>query len=139
MQNTLFSFDCPVFPEWTRRHLIFFRTRQNKDRLIIWWFGTIWFKLLPKKKVSAGTHSYLPRAGYFRLMFLKHYTGLRDEKLFAAIHINYAYEMFCVCHLKVGEEICDNASVTNKFSFNFSKITSLILLAKQIVSGLLSP
>jgi len=54
------------------------------------------------------------------MMFLKHYTGLSDEKLIATFQTNYAYQMFCGCRLKVGEETYDNAFVNRKFSFNFS-------------------
>jgi hypothetical protein len=50
-------------------------------------------------------------------MFLKHYTGLSDEKLLAAFQTNYAYQMFCGCRLKVGEIIRDNAFVSRTRSY----------------------
>lgn len=74
-------------------------------------------RLLPEKRNPAGAPSYLPRAGYFGLMFLKHYTGLSDEKLLAAFQTNYAYQMFCGCRLKVGEVIRDNAFVSRTRSY----------------------
>lgn len=112
MQNTLFSFDSPVFPEW-----YFFNNSTELGRIykLIPWDDLV--KLLPEKKNPAGAPSYLPRAGYFGLMFLKHYTGLSDEKLLAAFQTNYAYQMFCGCRLKVGQVIRDNAFVSRTRSY----------------------
>ena len=112
MQNTLFSFDSPVFPEW-----YFFNNSTELGRIykLIPWDDLV--KLLPEKKSPAGAPSYLPRAGYFGLMFLKHYTGLSDEKLLAAFQTNYAYQMFCGCRLKVGQVIRDNAFVSRTRSY----------------------
>lgn len=50
-------------------------------------------------------------------MFLKHYTGLSDDKLLAAFQTNLAYQMFCGCRLKVGETIRDNAFVSRIHTF----------------------
>lgn len=112
MQNTLFSFDSPVFPEW-----YFFNNSTELGRIykLIPWDDLV--KLLPEKKNPAGAPSYLTRAGYFGLMFLKHYTGLSDEKLLAAFQTNYAYQMFCGCRLKVGQVIRDNAFVSRTRSY----------------------
>jgi transposase, IS5 family len=112
VQNTLFSFDSPIFPEWH-----FFKNSTELGRIfnLIPWDELV--KLLPEKKNPASAPSYLPRAGYFGLMFLKHYTSLSDEKLLAAFQTNYAYQMFCVCRLKVGEVIRDNAFVSRTRSY----------------------
>lgn len=112
MQNTLFSFDSPIFPEW-----YFFKNSTELGRIynLIPWDELV--NLLPEKKNPSGAPSYLPRAGYFGLMFLKHYTSLSDEKLLAAFQTNYAYQMFCGCRLKVGEVIRDNAFVSRTRSY----------------------
>ena len=112
MQNTLFSFDSPVFPEW-----YFFNNSTELGRIykLIPWDDLV--KHLPEKKNPAGAPSYLPRAGCFGLMFLKHYTGLSDEKLLAAFQTNFAYQMFCGCRLKVGQVIRDNAFVSRTRSY----------------------
>lgn len=107
MQTTLISFDSPIFPEYH-----FFK---NSTELGLIYDVIPWQELeslLPTKKNPAGAPSYLPRQGYFGLMFLKHYTGLSDEKLLAAFQTNWAYQMFCGCRLKVGEVIRDNAFVS---------------------------
>lgn len=112
MQNTLFPFDSPIFPEYH-----FFKNCTELG----WIYDIIpWPELehlLPAKKNPAGAPSYLPRQGYFGLMFLKHYTGLSDEKLLAAFQTNWAYQMFCGCRLKVGEVIRDNAFVSRIRAF----------------------
>ena len=38
-------------------------------------------ELLPEKRTMVGAPSWLPKQGYFGLMFLKHYLKLSDEKL----------------------------------------------------------
>ena len=53
-------------------------------------------KLLPPKKSFRGAPSYLPPAGLFGLMFLKHYSGMSDEKHIDAFNTNYAYQVFVV-------------------------------------------
>lgn len=107
MQSTLFSFDSPIFPEYH-----FFKNCTELGRIydVIPWQELA--QLLPQKKNPSGAPSYLPRQGFFGLMFLKHYTSLSDEKLLAAFQTNWAYQMFCGCRLKVGEVIRDNAFVS---------------------------
>jgi len=43
-------------------------------------------KLLPEKKSPRGCPSWLDNKGLIGLMFLKHYTGLSDEKLLERFH-----------------------------------------------------
>ncbi|MCP9768349.1 transposase [Lacihabitans sp. LS3-19] len=107
VQNTLFSFDSPIFPEW-----YFFNNSTELGRIykLIPWNDLV--KVLPEKRHPAGAPSYLPKAGYFGLMFLKHYTGLSDEKLMAAFQTNFSYQMFCGCRLKLNEVIRDNAFIS---------------------------
>ncbi|MCP9766739.1 transposase, partial [Lacihabitans sp. LS3-19] len=107
VQNTLFSFDSPIFPEW-----YFFNNSTELGRIykLIPWDDLV--KVLPEKRHPAGAPSYLPKAGYFGLMFLKHYTGLSDEKLMAAFQTNFSYQMFCGCRLKLNEVIRDNAFIS---------------------------
>ena len=45
-------------------------------------------------------------------MFLKHYTGLSDEKLLTAFQTTWAYQMFCGCRLKIDEVIRDNTFIS---------------------------
>lgn len=106
-QDTLFPFDSPVFPEYH-----FFKNCTELGRLydVIPWKALV--KLLPVRKTLRGAPPRLPLEGYFGLMFLKHYTGLSDEKLLAAFQSNWAYQMFCGCRLKVGQPIRDNAFVS---------------------------
>ncbi len=103
-QDTLFPFDSPIFPQYH-----FFKNSCELGKIydLIPWKELE--KLLPRKKNLSGAPSYLPRQGYFGLMFLKHYTGLSDEKLLAAFQTNWCYQMFCGCRLQVGEIIGDNA------------------------------
>ncbi len=51
--------------------------------------------LLPKKKTLRGAPAWLPPQGFFGLMFLKHYTGLSDEKLLERFHTDWAMQLFC--------------------------------------------
>jgi hypothetical protein len=129
MQNTLFSFDSPVFPEW-----YFFNNSTELGQIykLIPWDDLV--KLLPEKKNPAGAPSYLPRAGYFGLMFLKHYTALSDEKLLAAFQTNYAYQMFCGCRLKVGQVIRDNAFVSRTRSY-LAKYCDMVKVQKVLVEA----
>ncbi|MGL4631833.1 MAG: hypothetical protein ACRCVT_11590 [Leadbetterella sp.] len=76
MQFTLFSSDSSIFPEL---HYFNNFTELGKIHKVISWEELV--KLLFEKKNPQGATSFLPRVGYFGLMFLKHYTGLSDEKL----------------------------------------------------------
>jgi len=76
MQYTLFDLNSLVFAKWYN-----FKNATELGRIYdtIDWDGLV--ALLPLKKNPAGAPSWLPKQGYFGLMFLKHYTGLSDEKL----------------------------------------------------------
>jgi len=106
MQNTLFSLDDPRFHQ-----LYYFRncTELGAIYKAIPWEELV--KLLPPKKSFRGAPSYLPPAGLFGLMFLKHYSGMSDEKLLDAFNTNYAYQMFCGCIINPLHPIRDKAFV----------------------------
>lgn len=129
MQSTLFSFDSPIFPEY---HFFKNCTELGRIYAVIPWQELE--QLLPSKKNPSGAPSYLPRQGYFGLMFLKHYTGLSDEKLLAGFQTNWAYQMFCGCRLKVGEVIRDNAFVSRIRSF-LSKHCDILKVQNVLISA----
>lgn len=68
--------------------------------------------LLPKKKTMRGAPGWLGRRGLFGLMFLKHYTGLSDEKLLERFHTDWAMQLFCGVLLQDNERIRDTAFVS---------------------------
>src|SRR5690606_36692301 len=68
--------------------------------------------LLPQKKTLRGAHSWLPPQGLFGLMFLRHYTGLSDEKLLERFHTDWAMQLFCGVLLQENERIRDKAFVS---------------------------
>ncbi|MDR6560587.1 MULTISPECIES: transposase [unclassified Arcicella] len=74
-------------------------------------------KLLPKKTTIVGAPSWLPSRGFFALMFLKHYTGLSDEKLLEDFHTNWAMQVFCGVLLTDNERIKDNSFVSRVRSY----------------------
>ena len=106
MQNTLFSLDDPRF-----HRLYYFRncTELRAIYKAIPWEELV--KLLPSKKSLRGAPSYLPPAGLFGLMLLKHYSGMSDEKLLDAFNTNYSYQMFCDCVINPLHPIRDRAFV----------------------------
>lgn len=77
--------------------------------------------LLPEKKKkknkSSGTPSWFNRHGILALMFLKHYTGLSDEKLVERINTDYAFQLFCGIRLSVTEQIKDLSIVSRARCF----------------------
>ena len=76
MQDTLFdlnsanSYKLYIFKNYTNLGAIY--------QAINW---TSLVELLLEKKTMVGAPSWLPKQGYFGLMFLKHYLKLSDEKL----------------------------------------------------------
>ena len=65
-------------------------------------------ELLPEKKTMVGAPSWLPKQGYFGLMFLKHYLKLSDEKLLERFNTDWAIQLFCGTLLSDNEMIRDN-------------------------------
>ncbi len=112
MQYTLFDFDSPNFTKW---YLFKTTTVLGKIYQTIDW-GSL-ENLLPKKTTICGAPSWLPTQGLFGIMFLKHYTGLSDEKLLEAFHTNWAMQMFCGVLLADNERIKDNAFVSRIRSY----------------------
>lgn len=107
MQCTLFSLESNYTTKW-----YIFKNSTELGKL----YDTIpWdelTKLLPEKKNPAGAPAWLPRQGYFGMMFLKHYTGLSDEKLLDSFHTDYAMQLFCGVLLEENEKIKNNSFVS---------------------------
>jgi IS5 family transposase len=112
MQYTLFDLNSPVFVKWYN-----FKNATELGRI----YDTInWDELvglLPLKKNPAGAPCWLPRQGYFGMMFLKHYTGLSDEKLLDRFNTDWAMQMFCGILLADNESIKDNSFVSKVRSY----------------------
>ncbi|MEA5261075.1 transposase, partial [Arcicella aquatica] len=112
MQYTLFELDSPNFNKW---YLFKNTTVLGKIHQTIDWDSLE--KLLPQKTKVSGAPSWLPAKGLFGMMFLKHYTGLSDEKLLEQFHTNWAMQMFCGTLLADNESIKDNAFVSRVRSY----------------------
>ncbi len=67
--------------------------------------------LFPTKKPQ-GAKPWLTSAGKIRLMLLKHYSGLSDEKLVERLNTDWVYQVFCHLELLPGEIIKDQSLVT---------------------------
>jgi hypothetical protein len=74
-------------------------------------------ELLPEKKTMVGAPSWLPKQGYFGLMFLKHYLKLSDEKLLERFNTDWAMQLFCGTLLADNERIRDNSFVSKARSY----------------------
>ena len=68
--------------------------------------------LLPPKKHPQGAKPWLSSSGKFRLMILKHYSGLSDEKLVQHLNTDWSYQLFCQLELAEGEFIRDKSLVS---------------------------
>ncbi len=73
--------------------------------------------LLPKKQTLRGCPGWLKPQGLFGLMFLKHYTGLSDEKLIERFNTDWGMQLFCGTLLCDNERIRDNAFVSRIRSY----------------------
>lgn len=108
MQNTLFDLNSHYSSKW-----YIFKNATELGAI----YDTINWKdletLLPEKKTAKGAPSWLPVQGLFGLMFLKHYTGLSDEKLLERFHTDWAFQLFCGVLLQDNERIKDNAFVSH--------------------------
>jgi IS5 family transposase len=111
MQNTLFSLDFCFSPKW----YIFKNTELGRIHGCIDWNGLA--ELLPKKKTLRGAPSWLPPEGFFAMMFLKHYTGLSDQKLLDRFNTDWAMQLFCGVLLSDNESIKDNSFVSKVRSY----------------------
>jgi len=111
MQNTLFSSDFYYSSKW----YIFKETELGRIHHCIDWDGLV--QLLPQKRTLRGAPGWLPSKGLFGLMFLKHYTGLSDEKLIARFNTDWAMQMFCGTQLADNESIRDNSFVSRVRSY----------------------
>ncbi len=68
--------------------------------------------LLPQKKHPQGAKLWHSSSGKFRLMMLKHYSGLSDEKLVQHLNTDWSYQLFCQLELAEGEFIRDKSLVS---------------------------
>lgn len=107
MQYTIFDLNSPIFSK-----LYYFKNCTDIGQIYqtIDWQGLV--SLLPKKKNPVGAPSWLPKQGYFGLMFLKHYTCLSDEKLLERFNTDWAMQMFCGVLFSDNEAIRDNSFIS---------------------------
>ena len=112
MQDTLFNLDSYYSGKW---YIFKNATELGAIYDTIDWTSLV--KLLPEKKTAKGAPSWLPKQGLFGLMFLKHYTGLSDEKLLERFHTDWAMQLFCGVLLNDNEKIKDTAFISNVRSF----------------------
>lgn len=111
MQITLFPSNSIYSAKWYN----FKTTELGRMQDCIDWDGLV--SLLPQKKTLRGAPSWLPKRGFFGLMFLKHYTGLSDEKLLDRFNTErnaapVGMQMFCGILLADNEVIRDNSFVS---------------------------
>ena len=111
MQNTLFSSDSYYSPKW----YIFKNSELGRIHDCIDWDNLV--ALLPKKKTLRGAPSWLPLKGLFGMMFLKHYTGLSDQKLLDRFNTDWAMQLFCGTLLHDNESIKNNSFVSKVRSY----------------------
>ena len=126
MQITLFPADFHYSPKW----YIFKESELGKIHDSINWDGLS--ELLPKKKTLRGSPSWLPSKGIFGLMFLKHYTGLSDEKLVDRFNTDWAMQIFCGVLLLENESIKDNSFVSRIRSY-LAKHVSMEQMQQQML------
>lgn len=74
-------------------------------------------QLLPPKTSPKGAPAWLKPQGYFGMMFLKHYTGLSDEKLLDLFHSCSSMQLFCGILLEEHQQIKNNAFVSHIRSY----------------------
>lgn len=126
MQITLFPTDFYYSPKW----YIFKESELGKIHNCINWDGLT--ELLPSKKTLRGSPAWLPSKGLFGLMFLKHYTGLSDEKLVDRFNTDWAMQMFCGILLPENESIKDNSFVSRIRSY-LAKHVNLEQMQQQML------
>lgn len=68
--------------------------------------------MLAQNKHAQGAKPWLSSSGKFRLLLLKHYSGLSDEKLVDQLNTDWSYQLFCGLELADGEFIRDKSLVT---------------------------
>ena len=112
MQITLFDPNITISPKW---HIFKNSTQLGAIYETIDWNALT--MLLPEEKTVRGAPSWLKPQGLFGLMFLKHITGLSDEKLVDHFNTNFAMQMFCGTLLAENEMIKDNAFVSRIRSY----------------------
>lgn len=111
MQISLFPADSHYSSKW----YIFKNSELGRIHDCINWDGLV--GLLPEKKTLRGAPSWLGKKGLFGLMFLKHYTGLSDEKLIARFNTDWSLQLFCGVLLSDNESIKDNSFVSRIRSY----------------------
>jgi transposase, IS5 family len=128
MQDTLFNLENHYASKW---YIFKNTTELGKIYDTIPWATLT--ALLPPKKSPKGAPAWLKPQGYFGLMFLKHYTGLSDEKLLELFHTDYSMQLFCGALLQDNERIRNNAFVSHVRSF-LAHFVNLKEVQKTLVS-----
>jgi transposase, IS5 family len=126
MQITLFPIDFHYSSKW----YIFKELELGRIYDCINWDGLS--ELLPPKRTLRGSPPWLSSKGLFGLMFLKHYTGLSDEKLVDRFNTDWAMQMFCGVLLAENEIIRDNSFVSRIRSY-LAKHVSLEQMQQQML------
>ena len=112
MQDTLFDVNSANSSKW---YIFKNCTDLGAIYQTIDWKSLV--ELLPEKKTMVGAPSWLPKQGYFGLMFLKHYLKLSDEKLLERFNTDWAMQLFCGTLLADNEMIRDNSFVSKARSY----------------------
>lgn len=128
MQITLFSSDSYYSAKWYN----FKTTELGRMHDCIDWASLD--SLLPVKKTLRGAPSWLPSKGLFGLMFLKHYTGLSDEKLLARFNTDWAMQLFCGTLLSDNESIKDNSFIS-KVRIYLGRHVDMIEVQKVLINA----
>lgn len=124
-QISLFKEDSTYSSRW----YIFKNSPLGKIHQIIPWQELS--NCLPsQKKGRPGVVSWFSNAGMFGVMFLKHYTGLSDEKLIERINTDWAMQLFCGILLEDHEQIKDKA-IVSRIRSKISEHTDLLEQAQQ--------
>ena len=100
----------PLFPEEDLldvRGKAFQRTELGQLHATIPWEELADLLPGPKSSNGRGAKPWFDNAGKFACMFLKHYTGLSDEKLIHRINTDWAMQEFCGIRLGINEQIKD--------------------------------
>ena len=111
MQKSLFSVEETSGWEYEK----FKKSSWGKLHSTIPWSELV--ELLPTRHTRKGPTPYFDKQGMLALMFLKHETGLSDEKLIESINHNVSQQLFCNMRLGHLKLICDTGIISRIRSF----------------------
>ena len=111
MQKSLFSIEETNGWEYEK----FKQSSWGQLHAVLPWSQLV--ELLPARKTRKGREPYFDNQGMIALMFLKHQTGLSDEKLIESINHNVSQQLFCNMRLGHLELIGDTGIVSRIRSY----------------------